>query len=110
MTAPIDINDPRPGFYQMRERKGGRLVGVRIWIEPGERDEAGDLLEDEPILCQVNGVEADPWQVWPWCAKPEQEIDEAGYRYRLAATEWDERHGGIEPGKTIDLNSTRPVF
>jgi hypothetical protein len=120
---------PHEGYFEMRERQGGRLVAVRIWLEDGDRepcegcqppardgvrrpcvlcDGAGSFLMSDQIWhCLVDGAEADPWQVWQWAAR--RPINVAGYEYRLARSAYDLTRG-INRGEPIDLMRTRPAF
>lgn len=112
MADRVDINDPRPGFYRKKLAKGGVWVPVRIWITEAERDEAGDLLEDEIIRCEVDGEERDPFEVWPWV--DEKSIDESEYRYMRAGAEWDRKNDpdapAANPRQAIDISKTRSLF
>ena len=55
-----DIPTPVVGMWRIRIVRGGPWVPVKIWDE-AETDEAGDLLEDEKLMCHVNGTKRNPW-------------------------------------------------
>ena len=55
--GPIHENDPQPGYYRMRDGKGGAFVPVAIW-----HDGAG-------INALRRGRPVDPCSVWSWCCR-----------------------------------------
>lgn len=92
----IDLDKPEPGFYRTRLCKGGPWVPVRIW-KTGERDENGDLLEDEAMHCDVNGEAHDVFRMWEWCGGRPITIQE----YRRLRRELR----GVDPRQPVDLMS-----
>jgi hypothetical protein len=45
------IDEPAEGYFQIRLRKAGPWVPVRVWLEDGERDpETWELLSDQRWL------------------------------------------------------------
>lgn len=74
MRTPIVINSlPEEGFYKVNSRVDGfgtfshRYVPIpaRIWLISGERDEAGDLIEDEIFGCHIGGETVPVDRLWP---------------------------------------------
>lgn len=59
----MSVDDLDPGYYKVRLYQKGPWVPVRVWLE-GERDEAGDLVEDERLRCQWWPCMDDPFTVY----------------------------------------------
>ena len=55
--GPVHENDPQPGYYRMRDGKGGAFVPVAIW-----HDGSG-------INALRGGRPVDPCSVWTWCCR-----------------------------------------
>jgi hypothetical protein len=62
--AAREINDPQCGWYRRRLVKGGPYVPARIWIVREVCPETGELLCDETLACEVNGLRRDPVAQW----------------------------------------------
>lgn len=110
-----DIGTPVPGLYRMRLVRGGVFVPVSIRVT-GERDEAGDLIEDEITTVEVNGVEARPEHVDRLVERANLSgvpIDKAEYAFLIADTEWAMEYAPDEPranpGKAIDIAAIPPI-
>jgi len=64
---------PEEGFYRMNSRVDGFgtfshkyiPVPARIWKVSGQRDEAGDLIEDEVFEAHIGGESVPPDRIWP---------------------------------------------
>jgi hypothetical protein len=78
------VDQPEPGYYITRLVKGGPLVPVLIWLEDGERDEAGDLLGDQRLMCLVNGEPRDPMQEWAHLKPCSADV----WKYMTEDVEW----------------------
>lgn len=106
----IVVDRPQPGYYKRRLVKGGPWVAVRIWIEE-ERDEDGELLCDQKLLCLVDGKEADAYEQWPWVAG--RAIPEHEYRFMVDDAAWCRKFAPDDPKanptKPINLRTTTPV-
>lgn len=100
ITAITD--QPEPGWYKRKLVKGGPFVPARIWLRQ-EVDEAGELLDDEILLCEVNGTPRDPYDEWNWlCANP---ISEEDYDHMRDLKQWAAYHSPNDPS----VNARKPV-
>lgn len=86
--------DAECGWFKRRLVKDGPFVPARIWMyQP--TDEAGDLVGDEVLQCEVNGQFADPQQQWSWlCGNP---ITEQEFNYLTAILKWSAENAPHEP-------------
>lgn len=106
---------PHPGFYKMRLVKGGPFVPCRVWFNEPERDEAGDLMDDECLMMSINGEFINGQLMgerWIWLMG--NPISEAEYRFMLDdaehAKEWRRDDPKATPTKAIDLHNMKPIF
>ena len=107
------VDTPSPGYYHIRLCRGGPWVPVRIWLEGGERDEAGELLSDEVFRAKIGDHEM-TWdelvQRWPWLRK----IKRSEYDYLMAAGRYAAAHEPdapeANPRRAIDLTETKSLF
>ncbi len=78
---PIIINpdDPKPGWYSRRLAKAGVAVPARIWIASDVDIGTGELLDDEKLLCEVDGVRCDAAEQWSYLA--DNPITEDEFRF-----------------------------
>lgn len=82
-------------YHAARLVKGGHRIGCLFRLE-GERDEDGELIEDERLVAVVNGIaqeittEEPPY--WPWKAVDRQDCD-----YLLQLASWARAHDGNHP-------------
>lgn len=93
---PVVANpdDPRPGWFKRRLVKNGVFVPARIWMFQWV-DDAGDLVGDEVLQCEVDGEYADPAEAWSWlCSNP---ITEAEFNHLTALRQWAAKHAPGEP-------------
>jgi hypothetical protein len=56
--SPIHENDPRPGWYRMRDARSGTFVPIAIMT-----DSAG------AVQALKSGQPVDPFAVWTWCCR-----------------------------------------
>jgi hypothetical protein len=108
-AAPF-VNDPQCGWYKTMLVKGGPFVPVAIFIERDVAPDTGELLSDEILRAEVNGMSVDPEGAWLWCW--ETPISESEYLYMRAVTRHVAEHAPHEPEanpkKKIDWLSVRP--
>lgn len=102
-SRPLD--EPRPGFFKLRQVRGGPWVGSRIEYEHPTDPETGELLTERSKLwvTTINGklvrapspdpVRAGVFQVW--CSGTE--IKESDYRFMVADHEWATKHAPDDP-------------
>ena len=112
MTEPIYDSEPQAGYYKTRRVRGGPWLPVVIWWHEGERDEAGDLQEDEGYRCEIDGERVSAYLRWISVAG--RPIDEATFRRLSQLRDWADNHAPNDPyatpGKPIDLNRAAPIF
>lgn len=103
--------DPTPecGWYKRRLVKGGIFVPARIWMEQTV-DDAGELVEDERLMCEVNGNYCDADEEWLHLAN--HPITEAEYTYMHALRRhvaWHEPdHPAANPRQPVNWR-TAPI-
>lgn len=86
--------DPCCGWFKRRLVKGGPFVAARIWLD-AQVDEAGDLVSDEVMRCEVDGERRDPESEWSWlCGQP---ITESEFDWLSASVNWARAHSPGEP-------------
>jgi hypothetical protein len=54
--APLHENDPQPGYWRLRQGRGGPFLPVAIWREP-----------DGTLKALRDGAPADAQELWTWC-------------------------------------------
>ncbi len=113
MTKPIDINEPKPGFYRRRLVRGGPWVPALIFWEYGDvDDESGHKLSDDVLHCYVNGQKRNPYTEWVFLGG--QPITEAEYRFMVDDAAHARAHRQSDPKATpdqpIDLGKMDPIF
>ena len=111
MTLLVDC--PIPGFYRRRLVKGGPFVGVRIYQACPLDPESGEPMQrSRPLLCQVNGEWADPYETWIWVAGAK--ISEAEFNFLMAdashAMEYRPTAPRANPRRKIDLMESELPF
>lgn len=83
------------------------FYGCPLDIETGE-----PMQRSRPLLCQVAGEWADPYETWSWVAG--QRIGEAEYRFLMADAEHAMEHRPsaprANPRKKIDLLESELPF
>ena len=87
-------DEPQCGWYKRRLVKNGPFVPARIHMVQ-EIDEAGDLIADEVLLCEVNGSAAPVDDQWIWLSS--NPISESEYNYMCTARTWAAWHAPDDP-------------
>lgn len=98
-NPPIHEGDPKPGWFRRRFVRGGPWVAARIWIE-AEVDDAGELLSEEVLRCEVAGREAKAEDQWSYVAS--HPITEAEYNFMVADKAWAEANAPDDPSARPD--------
>jgi len=111
-----EMNDtPQPGHYKTRVVRNGPFVPARVWINVPERDEAGDLMDDEGLMMEVdgefvNGQHMD--QKWLWMIG--NPITKQEYDFMIADSDHAQKYRPgdpkSQPTKPIDLSTQPPIF
>ncbi|WP_333826889.1 hypothetical protein [Pararhodobacter sp.] len=57
---------PECGWFRTRFVTGGPWVPVRIWCEQEIDPETGELLTDERLCCEADGMRRDPAKIWTY--------------------------------------------
>lgn len=83
---PFTNDEPQCGFFRRRLVRNGPWVPARIWIEQIVCPDTGELVDDERLRCEVNGLDRDPGEAWLWLAG--QPISEAEFNYMTALRAW----------------------
>ena len=94
MTAPRQINDPRPGAWLIKCCRHCPPVAARIWLcdhEPGTPDNG----VDQPYLQgQIGNELVPPVEVWHRRGEP---ISEAEFHHQIAWLRWAEKNAPNDP-------------
>ena len=110
--GPVNDGTPRCGWYKRRLVRGGVFVPSRIWMVQDICPETGELLSDEVLRCEVNGLCADPEEAWTWISG--HPVTEQEFRYLAARIDFAIRHEPHDPfampSRPIDLNRTPVMF
>lgn len=95
-TVGFDPDTPVPGYYRMRLRSGGVLVGIRIWWgQPLDPIDGTPLDRSLRWNATANGRPIDLERAWPKCAA--DPITEAEAAYLATVQEWGEKHAPDSP-------------
>ncbi len=109
---PVNDGTPRCGWYKRRLVRGGVFVPARIWMVQDICRETGELLSDEVLHCEVNGVPADPEDAWAWISG--HPVTEQEFRYLAARIDFAIRHEPQDPfampSRPVDINRTPIMF
>ena len=109
---PVNDGTPRCGWYKRRLVRGGVFVPARIWMVQDICPETGELLSDEVLHCEVNGLAADPEEAWAWVSG--HPVTEQEFRYLAARIAFAVRHEPHDPfampSRPIDINRTPVMF
>ena len=98
--GPVHENDPQCGYYRMRRGRGGPWVPVAIWREVTGESEITGISDSGKLVCLVDGVEKDPYEIWTWvCRYP------VPYETYVAVAE----KGQSWPEDLPDLKKVRPA-
>lgn len=100
----FDPDQPIAGFYRMRLRSGGVMVGIRIWFGQPKDPVTGEIM-DRSLRWQAeaNGGAIDLDRVWPRCAG--DPVTEAEHDYLMKLQAWGEAHAPAGP----QANPDKPV-
>lgn len=79
--SPTVTSDPQCGWFKVPLVKGATPVPARIWCE--QKIEAGELIEPERLVCEVDGIARDPEEQWPWLCKRPIRVTEFEYLTQL---------------------------
>lgn len=109
---PVNDGTPQCGWYKRRLVRGGVFVPARIWMVQDICPETGELLSDEVLRCEVNGLSGDPEDAWTWISG--HPVTEQEFRYLAARIAFAIRHEPHDPFAMpllpIDLNRTPVMF
>jgi len=107
---PQITSEPQAGYFERKLVKDGPRVGARIWLHQETCPETGELIADEYLRCEVDGIEMDVDEQWPWLA--DRPIPEGRYRYLEGLRNWAAWHSPNDPAANpkIPLNPlTTPI-
>ena len=106
---------PQPGHYKTRLVKGGPFVPARVWLNETDKDEAGDYLEDQGLMMEIDGEFINPQyidQKWVWMMG--NPITKQEYDFLLADSDHAKQYRPddpkAQPTKSIDLATQKPIF
>lgn len=108
----FDPDQPQPGCYRVRLRKGAPDSAIRIWLGYGLDEATGEESRDRPIFwqCELNGAERVALErFWPGCAlEPirREEHDRICERNRTL----DPESPFYDPRRPVDLGRAPPPF
>ena len=107
----FDPEQPTPGCYRVRLRRGAPDSAVRIWLGNSIDPVTGEEMSERPLLWQaeLNGQRVPLEQVWPGCAKAP--IDRAEHdRIVERNRTLDDTSPFYDPTRPIDIGRSAPVF
>lgn len=110
----FDPNNPEPGFYKMRLRRGAVPVGVRIWWGPPVDPWTGEEVPErgDRLQASINGENVELERVWPSCAR--EPSTESEHDYLIGLQQWGQQHDPdgphANPNKPVDLLSAPLPF
>lgn len=94
LVPPIIEAEPACGWFKVRLHRDGVFVPARIYLEQ-RIDEAGELVADERLRCQIGDELVDPFETWPTlCSRP---IPAAEYAYLVAVRGWAKSSATDQP-------------
>lgn len=89
----VDVTTPAAGFWRFKLRSNGIAGAVRIWYGPPHDPDTGEVLDRSwRWQAEFDGEPVDFDDVWPACADPEREINEADYHNYCARRRWAQRN------------------
>lgn len=109
----FDPDKPEPGFYAMRLRSDGMLVGIRVWFGPPlDPDTREEMDRGWRWQAEANGRDITLERVWPVCA--DNPISEAEYRRLSNLQSWGEQvapgSGVADPRRAVDPLTSPLMF
>lgn len=95
---------PQCGWFKRRMVRGGVFVPARIWLYSPIDIGSQELVDDEVLLCEVDGQRADAVEQWSYlCGHP---ISEAEFAYLTALRQHAQIHEPdlphADPRKRVD--------
>ena len=92
---PVTTDEAQCGWFKRRLVKHGPFVPARIWLDQPVDLGTDELIDDERLLCELNGQRVDAEDQWPWlCANP---ISESEFNYLTASLMWSATYAPDEP-------------
>ncbi len=114
MIAARQIARPAPGFWLLRQVKGGPLVPAAIVVlrTTAEPDEPDNIMDRSPFIAAfIAGEPVGLDDVW---FRRGEAITKREYEFRVADLRWAQQHAPDEPQaqprKRIDLMTARMPF
>src|SRR5690606_16246310 len=100
----LSVHDlPQCGWFKAHLVGAGPWVPARIWLEQEIDPLTGELIDDERLLCEVNGGRRDPYREWErLCGNP---VPKAEYDYLIRLRLWAAWHAPDDPA----ANPRRPI-
>lgn len=111
----VDVTTPQAGFWRFKLRSNGVMGGLRIWHGPPYDPETGEVLDRSwRWQAEFDGEPVDFDDVWPVCAKAENEITESEYHNYVARRIWAQRNAPksafADPKRRYDpLSTSEPL-
>lgn len=93
MTAPLQVDQPRPCFLWVRLVRGASMVGARIWQD---KDAFGLTV----MRAEINGRPCDAAELWN--LHGHRQIDEAEFNFLMADSAHAKAHRPDDPKATPD--------
>jgi hypothetical protein len=81
-NPPVHESEPQMGWFKTRMVRQGPYVPARIWVERDICPQTGELIDDERLLCEVDGERRDPDREWIWLSK--YPISKTEYEHLIA--------------------------
>lgn len=103
MIQPVNLEEPKEGYYRCKLIRGGPWQPVRIWV---------DHVEDRPslLLATLNGKDIDPYQVYARCYG--HQIQYSEYLYLTSLNEYAVKHAPdmpeAKPGEPVNFGKLKP--
>ena len=105
---------PSPGHYETRLVQGGPMVSAEIFDNNPDRDDDGELLEDQILTLRLDGRLIDDYDkiefYFPWL----REIGQSDHDYMRDTAIYERAHnpdGALaNPHRAIDLHTMKPPF
>lgn len=105
-STSVDAETPVAGFFRMRLRSGGVLVGIQIFYGAPHDPVTGEEMDrSHRWQARANGKPIDLDRVWPSCAR--EPVTAQEYDYLTSLQGWAERNAPdsaiADPHRKIDL-------
>lgn len=103
-VAGVDVSEPVAGFYRMKLRSGGVLVGIRLWFGQPPDPITGELLDRSwRWQAEANGRPIDFDTAWPKCVG--EPVDAREHAHLCSLQAWGEQNAPHSP----EANPNKPV-